>query len=83
MMEPLLVPDNLYCDGPSGSMVSAAQHLSKGTLPEAVHDFVTVTKMVPVDDKIIAPIIVIAVVVCGSVRVSGLLRATSPDVIHR
>ena len=83
MMEPFLVPNNLYCDGPSCSMISAAQHLAERTLPEAVHDFVTVTKMVPVNDKIVTPIVVIAIVVRRSVRVSRLLRATSPDVIHR
>ena len=61
-------------------MILAAQHLSKN---EAIHDFVTVAKMVPIDDKIITPIIVIAIVVCGPVRVSRLLRAISPDVVHR
>jgi hypothetical protein len=64
-------------------MISAAQHLAKGALPEAVHDFVTVAEVVSVDDKIVSPIIVIPVVVCRSVRMSRLLRATSPDVIHR
>ena len=83
MMEPFLVPDNLYCDRPSCSMISAAQHLAEGTLPEAVHDFVTVTKMVPVDDKIVTPIIIIAIIIRRPVRVSRLLRATNPDVIHR
>jgi len=79
MMEPLLVPNNLDCDGPSCSMILAAQHLSKN---EAIHDFVMVAKMVPVDDKIITLIIVIAIVVCGPVRVSRLLCAISPDVVH-
>ena len=83
MMESLLVPNNLNCDRTSRSMISAAQYLTEGTLPETVHDFVTVTKLVPVHDKIVAAIIVIAVVVRRFVRVGRLLLATSPDVIHR
>jgi len=79
MMELLLVPNNLDCDGPSCSMILAAQHLSKN---KAIHDFVTVAKMVPVDNKIITPIIVIAIVVCRLVRVSRLLCTISPDGVH-
>jgi len=67
MMEPLLVPNDLYCNRLSCSMISAAQDLAKGTLPEAVLYFVTVTKMITLDDKIITAVIVVAVVVCRSV----------------
>jgi hypothetical protein len=50
-------------------MISAAQYLTKRSLPEAARDFVTVTEMVMVDDKIVATVIVIAVVVRWFVRV--------------
>jgi len=44
-------------------MITAAQYLSEGTLPEAVQYFVTITKMVTLDDKIITAVIIVAVVV--------------------
>ena len=67
MMEPLLVPNNLYCNRLSCRMVSTAQYLAERTFPKAVQYFVTVTKMVTLDDKIITTVIVVAVVICGSV----------------
>lgn len=83
MMESLLVPNNLYCDRVSCSVVSAAQYLTEGALPETAHDFVAVTKMVMINDKIVATIVVITVVIRRPVRVSKLLLATSPNIIHR
>ena len=63
-------------------MVPAAQYLAKRTLPEAVHDFVTVTEMVTVDDKIITAVIIIAVVIGRPLGMGWLLLATSSNVIH-
>jgi hypothetical protein len=83
MVEPLLVSNDLDCDRPSCSMISAAQYLTKGPLPEAARDFVTVTEMVMVDDKIVATVIVIAVVVRWFVRVRRFLLAAGTNAIHR
>lgn len=63
MMEPLLVPNNLYCNRLSCCMVSTAQYLAERTLPEAVQYFVTVTEMVTLNDKIITAVIIVTVVV--------------------
>ena len=67
MMEPLLVPNNLYCNRLSCRMISTAQYLTERTFPEAVHYFVTVTKMVTLNDKVITAVIIVAVVVRRSV----------------
>jgi len=83
MMESLLVPNNLYCDRLSCSVISTAQYLTEGTLPKTVQDFVAVTKMVMINDKIVATIVVIAVIIRRFVRVSKFLLATCPDVVHR
>ena len=83
MVEPLLVPNNLYCNRLSCGMVSAAQYLAEGTLPEAVHDFVTVAEMITVNNKIITAVIIIAVVVRQPFRMSWFLLTTSSNIIHR
>jgi len=80
MMEPLLVPNNLYRDGLSSGMISAAQYLAKGTFSEAVYDLVTVTEMIMVDDEIVTAVIVIPVIVRRPVRMGRFLLATSPNV---
>lgn len=67
MMETLLVPDNLYCNRLSCRMISTTQYLAERTLSEAVHYFVTITKMVTLDDKIVTAVIIVAVVVRRSV----------------
>lgn len=82
MMKTLLVPNNLYCNRLSCCMVSATQYLAKRTLPKAAHDFVTVAEVVMVDDKIIAAVIIVAVVVRQSLGMGLLLLATSSNVIH-
>jgi hypothetical protein len=83
VVEPLLVPNNLYCNRLSCRMISTAQYLAERTLPEAVHYFVTVTKMVTLDNKIITAVIIVAVVVRWSVGMSWFLLATSSNVKHR
>lgn len=83
MVKPLLVPNNLNCDRRSRSMISAAQHLTKRPLPQTVHDFVTVGKMVTIDHEIVAALVVVAEVVRRPVWVREFLFATGPDVVHR
>jgi len=82
MMEPLLVPNDLYCNRLSCSMISTAQYLAERTLAEGVQYFVTVTKMVTLNDKIITTVIIIAVVVRRSVGMGQFLLATSSNVKH-
>jgi hypothetical protein len=82
MMEPLLVPNNLYCNRPSCRMISTAQYLAERTLPKAVQYFVAVTKMVTLDDKIITAVIIVAVVVRRFVGVGWFFLATSSNVKH-
>jgi hypothetical protein len=83
MMESLFVPNNLYCNRPSCSVISAAQHLAERTLPEAVHDLITITEMVTIDDEIVTTVIIIAVVVCRFLRMGRFLLATSTNIIYR
>jgi hypothetical protein len=81
-MEPFLVPNNLYRDRLSCGMISTAQYLAEGTFPEAVHNLVTVTEMITVDDEIVTAVIVIPVIVRRPVRMGRFLLATSPNVIY-
>ena len=63
-------------------MISTAQYLAERTLPEAVQYFVTVTKMVTLNDKIITAVIIVAVVVRRSLGMGLFLLATSSNVKH-
>jgi hypothetical protein len=83
MVEPLLVSNNLDCNRPSCSMVSATQHLTKGPLPKATRNLVAIAEMVMVNDKVVAAVVVVAVVVRWFVRMRKFLLAAGPDVIHR
>ena len=80
-MKSLLVPNYLNRNRRSRSMISTAQHLTEGSLSKAVQDFVTVGKMVMIDHKIVAAVVVIAEIVGRFFWVRGFLRATGPDVV--
>ncbi len=83
VVESLLVSNDLNCNRCTRGMISAAQYLTKGPLPKAVHDFVTVTEMVMINYKIVTAVVVVAVVIRRLIWVSRFLLATSPDVVHR
>ena len=63
-------------------MISTAQYLAERTLPKSIQNFVTVTKMVTLDDKIITAVIIVAIVVRRSVGMGWFLLATSSNVEH-
>jgi hypothetical protein len=83
MVESLFVSNNLDCDRPSCSMISATQYLTKGSLPEAACDFVTIAEMVMVNDKVVAAVVVVAVVIRWLVRMCKFLFAAGSDEIYR
>ena len=83
MVKPLLVPNDLNCDRRSRGMISAVQHLTERPLPKAVHDFVTVSKMVMIDDEIVATFVVVAIVVRRPLWMGTFLLATGSDMVHR
>ena len=83
MVKPLLVPNDLNSDRRSRSMISAAQHLTEGSLSQTVHNFVAVGKMVTIDHEIVTAVVVVAVIVRRSFWVRKFLLATSPNVVHR
>lgn len=82
-MKPFLVPNDLNCNRRSRGMISAAQHLTERPLPKAVHDFITVSKMVTIDHEIVAAFVVVAVVVRRPFWVRKFLLATGPEIVHR
>lgn len=77
MMEPLLVSNNLYRNGLSCGMISAAQHLTKGAFSETARDLVTVTEMIMVDDEIVTAVIIIPVIVRRPVVLGQMLSLTA------
>jgi hypothetical protein len=83
MMEPLPVPDNLDRHKLAGSMIAAAKHLSKRSFAKSADNFIPVGQMVMFDNKIVASIIVIAMIVGGICYSGSLLLTTGSDEIHR
>jgi hypothetical protein len=82
MMEPFLVSDDLNGNRFTSTVISTVQNLTKGSLPERINHFVSIGQVIAIDDKIVAPIIIIAVIVCGIVTSSKFLVTPGPDVVH-
>jgi hypothetical protein len=82
-MEPLLVTDNLDSNRLSSGMIPTIEHLPKRPFSKRVHDFITVSEMIMVDNQIISPFIIISIVVCRVIQRSGLLPARCAITIDR
>jgi hypothetical protein len=63
-------------------MISTVQDLSKGAFSERVDNLVAVCQVIMIDNKIIAPIIIVSVVISGVLNSSRLLLATSADTVN-
>ena len=63
-------------------MVPAIQDLTKRSLAERIHDLIAVSKMIAVDDEVVAAFVVVPKVVGREVRVGLFLLATCTDAVH-
>lgn len=82
MVESFLVPDYLNCEGLSGTMIPTVQYLTKRALPQGVDNLVPVRKMVVINDKIVASVVVIPVIVGRVVQHRGLLLASGTNTVY-
>ena len=63
-------------------MISAMQHLTKRSFTKRVYHFIPIGEMVMIDDKIVTPFVVIAVVVRRVIEDSKLLPAIRTEAIN-
>lgn len=82
MVEPLLVADDLDRNRLASLMVPAIQDLTERTLTERIHDLITVSKMIVVDNEIVATLVVVTEVIGGEIRMSLFLLAACTDAEH-
>ena len=81
MMETFLVPNNLNGHGFASAMITTVQYLSEGTFAQGVDHLVPVCEMILVDNKIVASVIVITMIVGRVVASCRFLVASCPDVV--
>ncbi len=82
MMKTLFVPDYLDCHGLSRTMVAAMQNLTEGAFPQGIHYLVTIRQVITMNDEIVSPVIIIAMVVCWIVEQSLIFETIIADVIY-
>lgn len=73
-MESLLVSDDLYRDTFSGSVISALEYLTEGTLAKESEDFIPIGQVIAEIDQIISTFIVVTVVVLACIGVRRPFR---------
>lgn len=78
-MEALLVPDDLDSHREASSMIPAMKHLPERPLAKGADHLVTISKMIAVNDEIVAPLVIIAMIVRWVVSGGGLLLAASAN----
>jgi hypothetical protein len=81
VVEALLVADDLDGDGLARLVVAALDDLAERAFAEDAHDLVPVAEVVAVDDEIVAPVVVVAVVERAVVELGHLLLATDTDAV--
>lgn len=81
-MEPLLVADNLDAHRQSSTMIPTLKHLAKRALAQSINNLIAVCKVVVLDDKIIAALIVIAIVVRRIIQSGHVLLASLSNIIY-
>lgn len=82
MMKTLLVPNYLDCHGLSRTMVAAMQNLTERAFPQGIHHLVTIRQVITMDDEIVSPFIIIAMVVCRIVEQSLIFETIIANVIY-
>jgi hypothetical protein len=82
MVEPLLVADDLDRNRLASLMVLAIQDLTERTLAERIHDLIAVSKMIAIDNEVVAALVVVPKVVGGEVGMSLFLLAACTDAVH-
>ena len=82
-METLLVPDDLDRHRLPGAVITAMKHLSEGALTQGVDDLVTVSQVVAVDNLVVSPLVVVAVVVGRVIGCCHLFLAPGANVVYR
>ena len=82
MVEPLLVADDLDRNRLTSLMVPAIQDLTKRTLAERIHDLITVSKMIVVDNEVVPTVVIVPKVVGREVRMSLFLLTACTDTVH-
>ncbi len=83
MVEPLLVADNLDRYRLSCAVISAMQNLAERTFTKGVNDLVSECEVVVHDNKVVASLIVVAMVVRSVLQSRGLLIAPGANVVDR
>lgn len=83
MMETLLVPNNLNGHRMPSAMIATVQHLSERAFTKGIDDLVTIVKVVPNDNLVVASVVVISVVVSRDIESGVMLLAGSAEVVHR
>lgn len=83
MVEPLLVADNLDRYRLSCAVISAMQNLAERTFTKGVNDLVSECEVVVHDNKVVASLVVVAMVVRSVLQSRGLLIAPGANVVDR
>src|SRR5260221_14602484 len=82
MVKSLLVTNNLDSNGLPGGIIPTIEHLSKRSFSKRVHDFITISKVIMVDNQVISPFIVISIIICRVICSCGLLPATCTIIVE-
>ena len=82
MVESLLVTNDLDGDRLACAVISALKDLAKGTLAQRPDDFVSICKVIPDNQQVVASLVVVAIVVSRVVPCRRLLFAPSTDAVH-
>lgn len=82
MVEPLLVADDLDRNRLASLMVPAIQDLTERALAKRIHDLIAVSKVIIVNNEVVATLVVVPKVVGRKVRMSLLLLAACTDAVH-
>lgn len=69
-MEPLFIADNFDSHKLSQFMVNASQNLPKTSLSKNVNNFIAVRKVVTSDNRVVAPLIVVAKIWCVRLQIT-------------
>ena len=80
VVESLLVPDDLDGDGSSRAVVTTLEDLTERTLAEQPDDLVPVREVIVLDDEVVSPFVIVAVVVDRLLASCRLLGGSLSDV---
>lgn len=82
MVKPLLVADDLDRNRLTSLMVPAIQDLTERALAKRIHDLIAVSKVIVVDNEVVAALVVVPKVVGREIWMGLLLQAACTDAVY-